>query len=134
MIDIGLADRLPDWETGGPSSRRMSPRIDRVFVVVCALLIAIGVVVVVGIVLAAVAFANGTSIGIPLVATFDGVRDVSATPTVTITGSGVAVGVVAIVLALPLGIVAPRYPDEVPGRAGGEVSGRGSTARRSRGR
>jgi hypothetical protein len=83
--------------------------LDRVFVMICSVAIAIGIVAIAAMLLAALAFANGTTVGIPLVATFDGLREISSAPTVTITGSWIAAGIVTAVLALPLWIVALRY-------------------------
>lgn len=82
--------------------------LDRVFVMVCSLAIAIGITAIATMLLAAIAFASGTTVGIPLVATFDGLREMSSSPTVTITGSWIAAGIVTVILALPLWIVALR--------------------------
>lgn len=89
-------------------SRREPLTFDRVFVMIGSAAIAVGVVAIATMLLAAAAFANGTSIDIPLVATFDGIRDVNSLPTVTITGSWIAVGIVTIFLALPLWMVGLR--------------------------
>lgn len=90
-------------------SRREPLKFDRVFVMIGSAAIAIGIMAIATMLLAAAAFANGTSIGIPLVATFDGIREMTSSPTVTITGSWIAAGIVTIVLALPLWIVAVGY-------------------------
>lgn len=90
-------------------SRQGPLKFDRVFVIIGSAVIAVGIMTIATMLLAAAAFANGTSIGIPLVATFDGLREVSNSPTVTITGSWIAAGIVTIILALPLWIVALRY-------------------------
>ncbi|MBH0129973.1 hypothetical protein [Salinibacterium sp. NK8237] len=58
--------------------------------------------------LAAIAFSNGTTISIPFLATFDGFRGTSTSPSVTISGSWIAAAVVAVILTLPLSVVAFR--------------------------
>lgn len=95
-----------------PPQRRLT--LDRVFVMIVSLAVAVMVTAIVGMLLAAVAFANGTILHIPFVATFDGVPDRGASPTVTITGSWVTAGITTMLLALPLWIFALRYRREAP--------------------
>ena len=87
-----------------PTTRLFSP--DRVFVMVCTLGIAIGAVAIAGMSFAAYAFSTAATITLPLIANFEGFRDGSGSPAVTVTGSWAAVGVVvAIVTALLLFVI-----------------------------
>jgi hypothetical protein len=83
-----------------------------VFLIACSTAIAVAIAAITGMLLAALAFSSGTSIGIPFVATFDGLRESGGSPTVTITGSWTAIGVGSMLLALPLWIVALRMRTE----------------------
>lgn len=64
---------------------------------------------IIGMLLAAFAFSTGTSITIPLTATFNGVRDVSDSPMVAISASWVGTAIVTMTFALPLWVVTLRY-------------------------
>ncbi|AIY01938.1 hypothetical protein ART_2339 [Arthrobacter sp. PAMC 25486] len=72
-------------------------------------MIAVSVVAIAGMLLAALAFTNETTIAIPLVATFDGFRDNGGSSAVTVQGNWWAAGLVALVLAVPLWVFALRY-------------------------
>lgn len=87
-----------------PTTRMFAP--DRIFVMVCTLGIAIGAVAIAGMAFAAYAFLTATTITLPFIANFVGVRDGSGSPAVTVTGSWPAVGVVVAVLAALLAAVA----------------------------
>ena len=74
----------------------------RLFVVTCSLGIAAGIVAIAGMLLAAAAFATASTFTIPLVATFEGFRDVGGTKAVTVTGSWAMAGVLTLALAFLL--------------------------------
>ncbi|HWV50918.1 MAG TPA: hypothetical protein VN035_15825 [Microbacterium sp.] len=70
-------------------------------VVLHSLVISIGLVLVAGMLLAATAFSSGTTIAIPMIATFHGFSESGTSPGVTITGSwGAAIVLVAAVAAV----------------------------------
>lgn len=71
--------------------------VGRLFIIVCSLGIAIGVVATAGMLLAASAFATVSTFVVPLVATFEGFRDAGGTNAVTVTGSWTMTGVVTII-------------------------------------
>ncbi|WP_144875951.1 hypothetical protein [Microbacterium sp. 1.5R] len=77
-------------------------RAGRVFVIACSIGIAAGVVAITGMLLAAGAFANASTIVIPLIASFEGFLDADGVNAVTITGSWAMAGAVTVVLALAL--------------------------------
>ncbi|TQO20228.1 hypothetical protein FB472_1846 [Rhodoglobus vestalii] len=89
-------------------SERSPLGLDRVVAMTFSVAIAIGVVAIVAMLLAALAFTNGTIISIPFLATFDGLRETRISPTVTVTGSWIAAGIATAILALPLCIAALR--------------------------
>ncbi|MBF4578760.1 hypothetical protein [Frigoribacterium sp. VKM Ac-2530] len=75
---------------------------------ICLLLVTVTAVVTATLVLlvvimlgAALAFTEGTTIGTPVVAVFDGSRSSADSPTVTITTSWVGMGVSLLLLSLP---------------------------------
>lgn len=84
---------------------------DRIFVMACSVAIATGIVAIAGMCLAGVAFSNATTITIPWIATFDGFRDESGSPAVTITASWQAAAVVTLALAAALWVVMLRRHD-----------------------
>ncbi|CAH0230336.1 MULTISPECIES: hypothetical protein [Plantibacter] len=78
------------------------------FMVACALGISIGVTAIMGMLLAALAFSQTTTIVVPFIATFHGFLDTTGTHAVTVTGSWAAAGVVAMVVAAALSALAAR--------------------------
>ena len=83
----------------GPRSRSRE-RASSSLVVLHSLVISIGLVLVAGMLVAATAFSSGTTIAIPLIATFHGFSESGTSPAVTITGSwGTAIVLVAAVTA-----------------------------------
>ncbi|WP_435748731.1 hypothetical protein [Microbacterium sp. PMB16] len=82
----------------------------RFFLIACSLGIAIGLIAIVGMLLAATAFATARTFVIPLVATFEGFRDTGGTNAVTVTGSWAMAGVVTIIFAFLLSFFALRRP------------------------
>lgn len=80
----------------------------RVFVMVGAVSISTSIVLIAGMLLAALAFANGVSLTVPLIASFDGSRSLDDSPAVTVDGSWIAAAAVALMFGLPMGIFAAR--------------------------
>lgn len=74
----------------------------RLFIVASSLGISAGVVATIGMLLAAAAFATASTIGIPLVATFEGFRDAEGVNAVTVTGSWATAVALTIILAFLL--------------------------------
>lgn len=102
------------------SSEPSSEIAGRLFVVACSLGIAAGIVAIAGMLLAAAAFATASTFAIPLVATFEGFRDVGGTNavTVTVTGSWAMAGGLTLTLALLLSLFVRRCL----GTSGGSAS------------
>lgn len=75
-------------------------------IALCSLAAAIGVTFIGASLLAVAAFANGTAINIPLVASFRGFVDSNGSRAVVVNGSWAAASVLVVLLAAPLPIVA----------------------------
>ncbi|WP_139205458.1 hypothetical protein [Plantibacter sp. MMLR14_011] len=78
------------------------------FMVACALGISIGVTAIIGMLLAALAFSQTTTIVVPFIATFHGFLDTTGTQAVTVSGSWAAAGILAMVAAAALSALAAR--------------------------
>jgi hypothetical protein len=74
-----------------------------------AVSISTSIVLIAGMLLAALAFANGVSLTVPLIASFDGSRSLDDSPAVTVDGSWIAATALVLTLALPMCIFAVRY-------------------------
>lgn len=83
------------------------------FLIACCLGIAIGVVAIMGMLLAAAAFASASTFVVPLVATFEGFHDAGGTNAVTVTGSWAMAGVFTIMLAALLSFLVLRRPRSI---------------------
>lgn len=98
---VGMRNRMTralDARTSEPSSENAG----RLFVVTCSLGIAAGIVAIAGMLLAAAAFATASTFIVPLVASFEGFRDVGGTNAVTVTGSWAMAGGLTLTLAFLL--------------------------------
>jgi len=82
--------------------------VDRAFVLLSALPITAGIVLVAGMLLAAIAFTSATSIQIPFVVTFGGFEDESGAHAVSVAESWAAAAALTFILAGPLAAVALR--------------------------
>lgn len=89
-------------------ARQNTLTVDRVFVLACTAGIVIGLMGIAAMLLAALAFTTGTTIVVPFVATFNGVRDTPGSPMVVVTGSWIAASVAAVILVSPLWIATLR--------------------------
>ena len=81
---------------------------DRVFVIAGAIAVSTCIVLIAGMLLAALAFTNGIIVTVPGVASFDGSRALVNSPAVTVDGSWIAAAAVALMFGLPMGIFAAR--------------------------
>lgn len=101
---------MREVSTGNPTADdRLPSAVERAFVIACSTMTAVLLVAIAAMLLAAFAFANERTVAIPLVASFVGFRDAGGSSAVAVTGSWPAAGVVALLLALPMWVVALRH-------------------------
>lgn len=74
-------------------------------IVIHAFMISTGVVLIIGMLSAAIAFAGGATVTIPMVATFRGFTELGSSPAMTMTGSWVAAAVLVAALTVVLSVL-----------------------------
>lgn len=88
-----------------PEGRLVGTRAGVVLIVTHAFMISTGLLLIAGMVSAAAAFAGGSTITIPLVASFQGSSEAGASPTVTMTGSWLAAAVLVATMTVALSLI-----------------------------